>query len=48
MGCSYLVLMMWHGDDIDNVHVERIGRSGEQVLKNVRFIMRVSALLCAI
>ena len=36
VGCSYLVLMMWHGDDVDSVHVERIGRSGEQLLKNVR------------
>ena len=38
MGCSYLVLMMWHDDDVDGVHVERIGRNVEQHLKNVRCI----------
>jgi hypothetical protein len=28
--------LMWHHDDVDSVHVERIGISGDQLLKNVR------------
>ena len=28
--------MMWPNADVDGVHVERIGRSGVQLLKNVR------------
>ena len=30
-------MLMWHHDDVDSVHVERIGSSGDQLLKNVRF-----------
>ena len=31
-------VLMWHEDDVDNVHVERIGSSGDQLLKNVRCV----------
>ena len=33
--------MMWYRDDVDSVHVERIGRNGKQLLKNIRYISRL-------
>jgi hypothetical protein len=33
---------------VDSVHVERIGSSGDQLLKNVRFIVRPRRLSSAI
>ena len=31
-------MLMWHHVDVDSVHVERIAPSGDQLLKNVRYI----------
>jgi hypothetical protein len=37
--------MMWHKVDVDSVHGERIGRSGEQLLKNVRCLQVTKHIL---
>ena len=32
-------MMMWHDDDVDSVHVKRLGSSRDQLLKIVRFVV---------
>ena len=34
---EFAELVRWHDDDVDSAHVERIGCSGDQLLKNVRY-----------
>ena len=38
-------MLTWHKADVDIVHVERIDRSGKQLLKNVRFIFLLDYLI---